>query len=182
MVGASLAPPCTSFSIANNSSCPIRNKKHPRGFPGIPYDKQLKVDAGNALLDVAIRIVEWLTMAGIPFLREQPSSSYMWSDRKLRLALQRANVSFIKVDQCAFGTRYNKPTGLAISGSQIDLGLLGSPLTCRCSGKHGWCSFSHKKHIWLQGAATTKAQAFPQRLAYAAARALLSPLLVARYQ
>ena len=178
--GRAWPPPCTTFSIANNSSGPIRSKEFPRGIPGIPARKQLKVDRGNELLDITIKIVSWLAAAKIPFVVEQPLSSYMWSDPAFLRALDSAEARLVKVDQCAFGTRHRKPTCLAFSGAELDLGTLGCSDTARCSGRHGYCSFTRRRHIWLQGASTRKAPAFPPKLAYAIARCLLSPQIIAR--
>ena len=125
-------------------------------------------------------ILRWLTLAKIPFVVEQPLSSYMWSDSAFLRALDDADARFVKVDQCAFGTRHKKPTCLAFSGADLDLGVLGGLATSRCSGRHGSCSFTGRRHIWLQGASTRKAQAFPPKMAHAIARCLLSPQIIAQ--
>ena len=72
VLAAVLAPPCQSFSIANNSSGPIRSKERPRGLANLPQYKRDKVERGNKLLDVTIKVIKWLTAARVPFALEQP--------------------------------------------------------------------------------------------------------------
>ena len=86
----------------------------------------------------------------------------MWADPALQDALDAAGATFLRVDQCAFGTRHRKATGLAIAGQGLDYGKLA---TARCTGRHGRCGFTGRRHVWLQGQATTKAQAFPPQMA-----------------
>ena len=173
IAAASLAPPCQSFSIANNSSGPIRSTSRPRGLPGLPLHKELKVQQGNRLLRATIRMIHSLGKQGIPFSIEQPRTSYMWQDRRLQQALTLYGVYYADIDMCAFKTRYRKATRIALCFVQ-DPGILGDERRCRCHGRHGVCSFSHKQHVWLEGASTTRAAECPWPLAQALAKALLS--------
>ena len=77
---------------------------------------------------------------------------------------------YADVDMCAFGTRYRKATRFAVFFVN-DLGVLAN--NC-CQGRRGVCSFSNTPHVWLEGAATTRAAEYPWKLAAALARALLS--------
>eukprot|EP00959_Pyramimonas_sp_CCMP1952_P279810 5850189-Pyramimonas_sp.AAC.1 len=61
-----MAPPCASFSIAQNSPCPIRSKQCPRGLPRLPSDRRAKVRPGNLFLDVVIRVVQACVRARVP--------------------------------------------------------------------------------------------------------------------
>ena len=100
----------------------------------------------------------------------------MWADPSLQSALDTAGATLMRVDQCAFGTRHRKATGLAIAGRDLDYGKLA---TARCTGRHGRCGFTGRQHVWLQGQATTQAQTFPQPMAYAIARCVLSAHIIA---
>ena len=75
----------------------------------------------------------------------------MWKDPKLAKALKKYNVVFLPVSMCAFGERYRKNTLIAVCGPE-DFGLIGDRDRCWCTGRHGSCSFSGRKHIWLEGA------------------------------
>ena len=170
---AGLAPPCQTFSVANNPSGPIRSTSRPRGLPGLPRHKEEKVQKGNQLLRATIRIIHSLGRHKIPFYLEQPRSSYMWHDARLRRALQLYGAEYADVDMCSFGTRYRKSTRFALCFVN-NPGRLGDESKCRCQGRHGICSFSGKPHIWLEGAATTRAAEYPWPLAFSLARALKS--------
>ena len=109
----------------------------------------------------------------VPFAIENPLSSFMWKAPVFHRALERLGVEWVKVDMCAFGERYKKPTLLAMVNC-ADLGVLGIPAQSRCSGKHGVCAFTRRPHVWLEGASTTRAARYPSRLAAALAKSILS--------
>jgi hypothetical protein len=115
IAGAMLAPPCSSFSLAiSRSGKALRSSTHPRGKP-IPMSQKEKarVELGNQCLDAAIRVIHVLNRFSIPFVFENPSSSYMWHDITLHAAL--GDAKLIKVHQCAFGARWRKDTCFAFA-------------------------------------------------------------------
>ena len=120
-----------------------------------------------------MRLIHSLGTHKVPFALEQPIGSYMWKDRKLAAALKKYGASFWPGSMCAFGERYRKNTLIAVCGPE-DYGILGDRHRSWCTGKHGTCSFSGRKHIWLEGASTTRAAQYPARLAGAIAKCLLS--------
>eukprot|EP00959_Pyramimonas_sp_CCMP1952_P203119 4247742-Pyramimonas_sp.AAC.1 len=69
-----MAPPCASFSIVQNSSCPVRSKQCPRGFPRLPADRKAKVRLGNRFLDCEIQVVRVRVQERAPFCIEHPQS------------------------------------------------------------------------------------------------------------
>ena len=78
VLGAAMAPPCKSFSIANNASGPIRSVRYPRGIPGLTGDRLARVREGNKTLNVTVRLIHSLGKHRVPFSLEQPIGSYMW--------------------------------------------------------------------------------------------------------
>ena len=99
----------------------------------------------------------------------------MWKDPKTQQAIAGGNPIEVVVDFCCFGTAWRKRTKL-VFGNLGD-GDLGAFLGERrmCTGKHGKCSFSGKKHIHLQGGArTTRAGRYPERLCTLLAQSLAS--------
>jgi hypothetical protein len=115
IAGAMLAPPCSSFSLAiSRSGKALRSAAHPRGKP-IPLTavEKDRIELGNKSLDAAIAVIHVLNRFSIPFVFENPSSSYMWHDVPLHAAL--GNAKLIKVHQCAFGARWRKDTCFAFA-------------------------------------------------------------------
>ena len=73
-----LAPPCTSFSIAQARNGPIRSKEQPLGLPALPPHRQAKVDVGNRCMHATLQYCKWAMKRGVPWIIEHPQSSYMW--------------------------------------------------------------------------------------------------------
>ena len=171
-----MAPPCTSFSIVQNSTCPIRSKRYPRGLPRLPADRKAKVEDEHLFLGFVIRVLRVCVRERVPFCIEHPQSSYMWHDRVLCQALKSANAKYCDIHQCQFGSVHRKATRPAFGCcDELDLGPLGCPLQSRCRGKHGLCSATGRKHVVVEGSRVTAASAaYPPRLAAALAQALLS--------
>ena len=170
IAAASFAIPCQTFSIANNSSGPIRSVQFPRGLGDLPPEKACRVRLGNRLLAAAVRLLHTCGRMQIPCCVENPRSSYLWCDARLQHVLQKFSARFITLDMCAFGTKYKKPTQLAFCFCD-DLGALEFS---RCKGKHGKCSFRAGHHIHLQGSSTRRAAECPTKLASSIVDALLS--------
>ena len=105
----------------------------------------------------------------------------MWSDPILSALLSRPEVRAASVNHCAFGSPHRKATKFVFGGTDLDLGPLGRPGAVLCTGRHGFCSFSGKKHIVLEGRSAREAAAYPPKLAKLLARALLSPVWIERH-
>ena len=160
-----LAPPCSSFSLAQTRTVTLRNQLHPRGLPNVAFTdrERERIDLGNRILDVVIKLIQLCRRHRIPFCLEQPRTSFMLHDKFLQHALSTCEAEWVTVDQCSFGARWKKPTTLIFGFSKR------SPQQCRrCHGKHGWCSFRPgHKHIVLDGSSRTRAAAaYPPRLSH----------------
>ena len=66
VIGACLAPPCASFSIARDRTLMIRDKSHPWGLPDLPAHEQLKVSEGNACLHATFQVIRCLNRFRVP--------------------------------------------------------------------------------------------------------------------
>ena len=111
--GAMIAPPSFSLAISRSGKA-LRSRTHPRGKP-IPMSEVEKdrITVGNKCLDAAIAIIQVLNRFSVPFVFENPSSSYMWHDVPLHAALGSARL--VKIHQCAFGARWRKDTCFAFA-------------------------------------------------------------------
>ena len=192
IIACSFAPPCSSFSCARNRTQPIRSKLFPRGFPHIELsDKDKKrVLIGNKCLDSTISLIRSCNRWKIPFVLENPQSSYMWSDVALQKVLSESHANFVTITMCAFGKPWRKATTLAFGNVEdCDMFKFGFPTKVACKGRHGFCSFTEKKHIQLTFPAKGKksfngvhcmtryAQEYPAELCYEIARVLTSRCL-----
>ena len=172
-----LGPPCTSFSVVQNVNVPLRSRERPRGLANLPEPQRVKVDLGNQFLDLTIRVIKMCVRLRVPFCLEHPHSSYMWHDPALQAVLLRARSRTVMVNHCSFNSPHRKATRLAFGGGEgLDLGILDQPGVVQCSGRHGFCFFSGKKHVILEGRSAREAAAYPPKLAAALAKALLSPI------
>ena len=177
-----MAPPCTSFSIVQNSTCPIRSKRYPRGLPRLPADRKARVRIGKLFLKFVVQVVRVCVRERVPFCIERPQSSYMWHDQVLCQALNAAGAKYCDIHQCQVGSVHRKATRLAFGCcDELDLGPIGCPLQSRCRGKHGYCSATGRKHVVVEGSrATAASAAYPPRLADALGQALLSASVLRR--
>jgi hypothetical protein len=71
-----------------------------------PESQRLK--AGNFALDATIEMIHLCNRFGVPFILENPATSYLWHDPKLFEALGSAR--HFRFHQCAFGARWKKET------------------------------------------------------------------------
>ena len=179
VLGAMLAPPCTTFSIARNRTKVIRSRDYPWGLPGscLTEVERQKVEEGNRCFEAAFQIIYHLNKHHIPWLLENPQSSMCWHLPPIRDLIDKHGCCLITLDFCQFGTRWKKPT--SILAGQLDMQDLGR-LQLRCRGADGTCSRTLKKHWQLTGTykgvnLTKLAQPYPTTLCKQLAWALTSP-------
>jgi hypothetical protein len=72
LLGAMLAPPCSSFSVARDCTSVIRTATHPCGLPGISHEDQQKVDLGNACVRAAVDLIRCFNRHSVLGILEQP--------------------------------------------------------------------------------------------------------------
>ena len=60
MLAATLAPPCTTFSVAQDRTSVIRTKDEPWGIHDLNAKDAEKVKAGNQRMRSALRVIHWL--------------------------------------------------------------------------------------------------------------------------
>jgi hypothetical protein len=174
VIAVMIATPCSSFSLAQSrGGKALRSRLYPRGIPQFLTERERsRIEIGNRCLDVTIFVIRLCNKCNVPWMLENPSSSYLWCDK----TLQRHVNAYADIHQCAFGAHWRKATRFGfgnISSEQIQ--KFQDPC-CRCHGKHGYCSFrpSHK-HIQLNGSAMTRAAAkYPPRLSRIIASTLIS--------
>ncbi len=132
-----LAPPCSSFSLPFwamwRSSGATRSSRHPEGSAH-PHPKEVE---GNKHVAFTCRVIDACNASGVTYSIEQPLTSLMWLMPSLRGRLAAAGVFHARVDMCACGEEYKKPT--VIAGTAPGL----ASLNLRCTGDH--------EHVLLQG-------------------------------
>jgi hypothetical protein len=113
-----LATPCNSFSLAvSRSGRALRSKTHPRGLPiQFTQIEQQRIRNGNKCLDATIAIIKVCNKFRIPWILENPQTSYIWSDSQLQAASNSATT--VTVHQCAFGAKWRKATTFAFGNFQ----------------------------------------------------------------
>ena len=137
------------------------------GLPHLREADRERVKVGNRTAAVSASIINLCVKLGIPCAVENPRTSILWSSRYFSWALRSTRAQEFNVDMCAFGTRWRKATRV-VAWNCIRRPQLAD---CRCSGKHGVCSFTQKPHIRLTGASdsgvlwTRRAQVYPNRFA-----------------
>ena len=109
--------PCTSFSRARGGGVnAIRSTARPQGLPNLSAFTQAKVDEGNHILQISCQIFRLCHRLGVSFVWENTWSSFQW-DHSLSIEIENlSGVKDIKLNQCAFGARWYKPTRLRTFG------------------------------------------------------------------
>lgn len=143
-----LAPPCSSFSPARDRTRVIRTKSFPYGLFGLPPHEQEKVDLGNKCFRSAFRIIRELDKFSIPWILENPHSSKCWYLPELIRLLSLEHVHTRVTDFCCHGTRWRKRTRFLIGNVAENDSLR---LQTLCTGKHGICGRTKRKHFQLTG-------------------------------
>ena len=88
----------------------MRSQAEPRGIATNDLARAKSLRLGKELLDFTIDIVRCCNEYAIPYVMENPLTSYAWHDESLKAALQQAEI--LDVHQCAFGARFRKATRL----------------------------------------------------------------------
>lgn len=179
VLGAMLAPPCTTFSIARDRTKVIRSRDYPWGLPGslLTDVERQKVEEGNRCFEAAFQIIYHLNKHRVPWLLENPASSKCWHLPPVLDLINGHGCCWVTLDFCQYGTVWKKPTSFL--AGQLDLQDLGR-LQQRCRGTDGFCSRTLKKHWQLTGTykgvnLTKLAQPYPTTLCKQIAYVLTSP-------
>ena len=102
---------------------------------------------GNQLAAFTAKIIRLCNKLRIPWVLENPASSYLWSHPPVQSALRGSTDTVI--DQCQYGMAWRKPTRLAMGGL-----LCPTPYLCkRCAGSRQLCYATGKAHVVLSGTA-----------------------------
>ena len=136
ILGAMLAPPCSSFSVARDRAAVIRSRRFPWGLPLrflSAIDKE-KVAIGNACARSAISIIQALDSQGLPWCLENPHSSKIWYLPELQRLSQASHVQVCVVDFCQYNIRWKKPTRLMFGNLNLDLQDTERLQKRRCTG------------------------------------------------
>jgi hypothetical protein len=179
-VGVMLAPPCTSFSVAQDRTLQVRNEIYPWGFRTLPPTELEKVFQANRLAVVVIKILTLCQQFSIPWILENPSTSRFWYLPQIARFLDSSTVHSRVCDYCQYGAPWRKRTRFAF-GNLDEFDSLR--LDKRCRGT--FCSRTGKPHITLSGcdanniAWTHRAQPHPNTLSRHIAFCLVSSLRAA---
>ena len=107
VIGAMLAPPCGSSSVARDRTAVMRTKSFPWGLP--PYllsDTDCeKVAVGNRCFRAAIDLIRTFNRFNIPWILENPHSSKCWNIPFLQSVVEHAALETFVVDFCQYGTQ-----------------------------------------------------------------------------
>ena len=129
--------PCKSFSIARGGHNAVRSSQAPSGLPSLPPHLQSLVDEGNKLFQVSIKIFRCCKQMRVPFLWENPQSSYMWKMEAAVQVFRWPGVCDIITNYCGWGTPWSQPTRF-----RCFLLPRADELSKRCRPVHGICSFT----------------------------------------
>ena len=170
-----LGLPCTTWSRARRDDRfgpgPLRDDHaHIWGLPHLSKADQHKVNVGNRLLLVAVRILEACIASNTPWSLENPLSSRLWLTPQLRDFIPKGAI-MQPTTYCMFGTPWRKATAF------MTWHCPDFQLPC-CGGPFYKCSFSGQQHIPLRGKTahgqwrTSQAQPYPPALCRQIAAAL----------
>jgi len=162
------APPCASFSVAQDRSGKLRDREHPWGLPGLRTEQQARVDEGNSVARAILKLARMAERHRLPWIIENPHSSRFWNLPDIAALRSLPSVSESVVDFCMCGTMWRKRTRF-LSGNieECDLERLRG---LRCQGRNGICARTRLPHFRLSGCApsnkpwTVIAQPYPHRL------------------
>ena len=184
-LGVLAGVPCTSFSTARKfdgrGPPPLRTATHVAGRPGLSARDQEKVRLGNALLDISIDIFELCREMQIPFIWENPFTSFMWKMRRAEAVARWRHVTDVEVHYCGYGTAWKKPTRLRC----FMIPAARQMLERLCRGEI--CRFSKSPHVRLTGTDphgvfwTLRACAYPWPLCEKLASALIGAVRWKRF-
>ena len=109
-----VAPPCSSFSWAVNRfvSYAMRSYDYPEGFPELPPHREEKVQLGNAMAEVSLKLCQAQERVHGFWQWEQPQGSLMFWLQSVAAFLSRSGVFHAAAWVCAFGAPWAKPTAV----------------------------------------------------------------------
>ena len=177
VAGVMLAPPCGSFSTAQDRGGAVRSRASPWGLEGLGAAARERVEAGNRCLRACLRVCRACDKARVPLILENPHSSKMFYVPELVRLGEGPRKYHAVCDQCAYGTPWRKRARFICAHlDEQDL----SRIQGRCRGQRGICFFTEAKHHVLSGSAggtpwTRLAQTYPSRLASDLAFVLTEP-------
>ena len=151
VLGAMLATPCTTFSVARDRTEVLRSREHPWGLPPqlLSEADRKKVSDGNACAQATLKIIAWCDRLQLPWIVANPISSKLWQLPEFQRLLHADHTEVAVIDFCAYGRRWRKRTQLLTGNvSSQDVARLQGR---RCGGSRGVCSFSGHQHFRLTG-------------------------------
>ena len=176
-----LGTPCSSWSLARRGRAgrrggPLRKvgkfiMGHPESL--LRPDDEAKIKLGNDVLRSTVDIIRACIDSAIPVALENPAASRLWHGPGLVELRQHAACRGARLDFCAYGAAWRKPTKVLT----WHCGPLES-LQRRCKGHGGVCGRTSRPHTVLQGRSetgqmhTSAASPYPREFAIAAAQAL----------
>jgi hypothetical protein len=160
-----LGMPCTSFSVARKNDGvgpgPLRDDDNLFGFKSLTGKNLQKVQDGNNLLRLSLRLLAVCEQHGIPYALENPMSSFAWKMPNMKKFIAQFRPQLIHLDYCCFGEMWKKPTTLM--GNFWNM----ATLALRCRSSSNICSNTLQPHVRLTGVddngvfMTLKAQPYP---------------------
>ena len=170
--------PCTTFSLARKyddlGPPPLRSNSQPRGLEGLSRSQQRVLDNGNALFDFSISLVQCLNRCRVPWALENPATLRCWlMPEMVKIA---AASNSITLAFCQYGEPWRKRTAILHHGIALE------QLERQCTGVHGYCSRTNKRHLLLRGVNanhqfwTRVAQPYPLLLCRELAQELVAQL------
>lgn len=120
-----LAPVCASFSRAVTPE--VRSRRWPRGCPWVKGEMLHKLQEGNQHSDFCGTMIQTCLAHGVPFWCENPDTSFLWQQRKLKQFLKPDSKRTFRCSFCRFGARWRKNTKFATSTA-----LAGLRMMCKC--------------------------------------------------
>ena len=185
ILGAMLAPPCSSFSPARDRTMVVRTRDYPWGLPNLPDHELQKVIVGNKCIKCALLIIKWLDSKKLPWVIENPHSSKIWFLPPLQRLQKARHTEVVVTDFCCYGTRWRKRTRL-LCGNIDEADLMRLRRMCR--GPPGICERTGLPHFHLTGSNrhgvpwTTVAQPYPVKLCHQLAFSLTAHLQVVEHK
>ena len=155
------APPCRTYTKARRTDKHgkvkrLRSEEKPEGF-GCEDTK-----AANSLVDRTTYLCEKQHQEDKYFSIENPWESFIWEQKSMKRLAKLPGTRLLRLDQCAYGGPYHKPTGVLTNAPWLDEGLLcerASPHQHTVLEGRVW-SFKVNKEVWL----TSEAAEYPTGL------------------
>ena len=103
-----MGSPRASFSIVKHRTRAWRSLTFPMGVPGLSEADQFQVNLGNWLMRAAVRIARECQRCRVPWIIENPRSSYLLKAPAVMGLSCEARVFQAVADFCQFGARWRK--------------------------------------------------------------------------